>query len=166
MSPLTPDLTSERGPQLVFRDREPLRVRILGPASRLERFLGVFCINACFCPLLKSHFRSLIGPYTLMNWALVGRPARAKRRVPSAMFARAAFNAAWCPVSAKTPRPGTGPPTRLSSTLERSQEQFVSGQRRVPHRCVGSGDVLRSCHQSRFDAVGFGTICHLLAAFG
>lgn len=25
----------------------------------LERLLEVFCINACFCPRLPSHFRSL-----------------------------------------------------------------------------------------------------------
>jgi hypothetical protein len=31
------------------------------------------------------------GPYTLTNWALVGRPASAKSRVPSEMFARAAL---------------------------------------------------------------------------
>src|SRR5258706_6991660 len=30
-------------------------------------------------------------PYTLTNWALVGRPASANRRVPSAILARAAL---------------------------------------------------------------------------
>src|ERR1700674_1356728 len=39
--------------------------------------------------------RGPFSPYTLMNCCLVGRPAIAKRRVPSAMRARADLDRAW-----------------------------------------------------------------------
>ncbi len=35
------------------------------------------------------------GPYTFANWALVGRPASAKSRLPSAIRARARLDRTW-----------------------------------------------------------------------
>jgi hypothetical protein len=65
---------------------------------RLERLLEVFSINTGLCSLIPSHPRPVRSVHLDDNWAFVGRPARAKSRVPSAILARARVGALRQPV--------------------------------------------------------------------